>query len=125
MTYGRSSRLNEVRSPGSIMRTPGAQLQRCALCNLRGQTPDGRKWREHRTLIVSRQGYRSIPPLPHTLKMFRIPPSPHLIGRLPQLRDDLMACVCVFSCLSQPLAGTSVTSWPGALLRAEAETNTF
>lgn len=53
------------------------------------------------------------------------PSFPHLIGRLPQLRDDLMACVCVFSCLSQPLAGTSVTSWPGALLRAEAETNTF
>ena len=54
-----------------------------------------------------------------------VPHLPPLIGRWPQMRDDSMACVCVFSCLSQPLAGTSVTSWPGALLRAEAESNTL
>lgn len=54
-----------------------------------------------------------------------VPHLPPLIGRWPQMRDDLMACVCVFSCLSQPLAGTSVATWPGALLRAEAESNTF
>lgn len=30
-----------------------------------------------------------------------------------------------FSCLSQPLAGTSVMSWPGTPLRAEAESDTF
>lgn len=50
-------------------------------------------------------------PTPLTCAPQDVPHLPSLIGRWPQMRDDLMACVCVFSCFSQPLAGTFLTSW--------------
>lgn len=46
--------------------------ERNGLSKQSGQTPDGRRWREHGTLLVGRQSYRSAPLLLRALKMFHI-----------------------------------------------------